>query len=142
MTARTQLTIRLDDTTINYFKSMAKQISMPYQSLINLYLRECAASKRKLSLTWKEKHMISNEIPLRGDYKLYTLQEGELLDVELHDMKDLKILNDLKKLYPEFTVQACVQRDEDGDTTGCCFQVIKENDDDSEVAMLVVPEDW
>jgi predicted DNA binding CopG/RHH family protein len=48
-----QVTIRLDEVTVGYFKDLAKQIGLPYQTLINLYLRDCAASGRKLSLRWK-----------------------------------------------------------------------------------------
>ncbi len=48
-----QITIRLDEESINYFKSVSEQIGIPYQSLINLYLRDCAASQRKLNLNWK-----------------------------------------------------------------------------------------
>jgi len=48
-----QVTIRLDEETVDYFKKIAKQAGIPYQTLINLYLRDCAASGRKLSLEWK-----------------------------------------------------------------------------------------
>jgi len=48
-----QITIRLDKESISYFKSISEQVGIPYQSLINLYLRECAASHRKLNLNWK-----------------------------------------------------------------------------------------
>ncbi|MBA3504645.1 MAG: BrnA antitoxin family protein [Betaproteobacteria bacterium] len=48
-----QITIRLDDQSINYFKSVSEQVGIPYQSLINLYLRDCAASNRRLNLNWK-----------------------------------------------------------------------------------------
>jgi len=48
-----QITIRLDDESINYFKSVSEQVGIPYQSLINLYLRDCAASNRTLNLNWK-----------------------------------------------------------------------------------------
>lgn len=47
-----QLTIRLDADTVAYFKSLAEQTSIPYQTLINLYLRDCAATKKKLKLDW------------------------------------------------------------------------------------------
>ena len=43
-----QVTIRLDKDTITYFKKMADELGMPYQTLINLYLRDCATSQRKL----------------------------------------------------------------------------------------------
>jgi uncharacterized protein (DUF4415 family) len=48
-----QITIRLDEDCINYFKSVSDEVGIPYQSLINLYLRDCAASNRKLNLKWK-----------------------------------------------------------------------------------------
>lgn len=48
-----QITIRLDEDSINYFKSISERVGIPYQSLINLYLRDCAASQRKLNLDWK-----------------------------------------------------------------------------------------
>ena len=48
-----QITIRLDEDSITYFKAVSEEVGIPYQSLINLYLRECAASHRKLSLSWK-----------------------------------------------------------------------------------------
>lgn len=48
-----QVTIRLEDTTIRYFKDLAEDVGVPYQTLINLYLRECAASGRRLSMSWK-----------------------------------------------------------------------------------------
>ena len=47
------VTIRLDEGSISYFKGMAEETGIPYQSLINLYLKDCAASKRKLDLAWK-----------------------------------------------------------------------------------------
>ena len=46
------ITIRLDKGTVAYFKALANEIGMPYQNLINLYLRECAAEKKKPSLKW------------------------------------------------------------------------------------------
>ena len=47
-----QITIRLDESTVSYFKEMAEEKGIPYQSLINLYLRDCAASNRDLKLNW------------------------------------------------------------------------------------------
>jgi predicted DNA binding CopG/RHH family protein len=47
------VTIRLDEGSISYFKGMAEETGIPYQSLINLYLRDCAASKKKLNLAWE-----------------------------------------------------------------------------------------
>lgn len=48
-----QITIRIEEPTIEYFKGMAAEMDVPYQTLINLYLRDCAQSKRKLSIKWK-----------------------------------------------------------------------------------------
>ena len=47
------VTIRLDQESIVYFKSMSEETGIPYQSLINLYLKECAASKKRLNIAWK-----------------------------------------------------------------------------------------
>ena len=44
------VTIRLDQDSITYFKSLSEETGIPYQSLINLYLKDCAASEKKLSL--------------------------------------------------------------------------------------------
>lgn len=48
-----QITIRLEEPTIEYFKDLAAEMDVPYQTLINLYLRDCAQSARKLNLKWK-----------------------------------------------------------------------------------------
>jgi len=48
-----QVTIRMDEGTISYFKELAREIDIPYQTLINLYLRECAASHKKPSFSGK-----------------------------------------------------------------------------------------
>lgn len=47
-----QITIRIDEETITYFKDMAEEKGIPYQSLINLYLRDCANEHRKLETKW------------------------------------------------------------------------------------------
>ena len=49
---KTRVTIRLDVPTVEYFKSLAGETGIPYQTLINLYLRDCADSKRELSVQW------------------------------------------------------------------------------------------
>ena len=48
-----QITIRLETQTLEYFKKLAEEAGIPYQTLINLYLRDCASSKTKLSMRWK-----------------------------------------------------------------------------------------
>jgi len=50
-----QVTIRLDEQTLAYFKDLGERLSLPYQTLINLYLRDCADSGRELRLTWVPK---------------------------------------------------------------------------------------
>ena len=47
------VTIRLGEDVIGYFKQMADEAGMPYQSLINLYLRDCAAHHRKIDISWQ-----------------------------------------------------------------------------------------
>lgn len=47
-----QVTLRLGIDVIEYFKGLAKETGIPYQNLINLYLRECARSRKKLILQW------------------------------------------------------------------------------------------
>ena len=47
-----QVTIRLDVDTIGYFKHLAEDNEIPYQTLINLYLRECAQRHKKLRMGW------------------------------------------------------------------------------------------
>ena len=47
------VTIRLDQESITYFKSMSDETGIPYQSLINLYLKECALSGKRLTMSWK-----------------------------------------------------------------------------------------
>lgn len=48
-----QVTIRLDGDTIDYFKDMTAETGIPYQTLINLYLRDCATNRKKLSIRWR-----------------------------------------------------------------------------------------
>ncbi len=47
------VTMRLDRDTVSYFKSMSEESGIPYQSLINLYLRDCAINCRKLDMKWQ-----------------------------------------------------------------------------------------
>jgi len=47
-----QISIRIERETIEYFKSLAGETGVPYQNLINLYLRDCARSHRKPQLKW------------------------------------------------------------------------------------------
>ena len=47
-----QITLRLDPEIIEYFKKLSSEKGIPYQSLINLYLQDCAATRRKLKMSW------------------------------------------------------------------------------------------
>ena len=46
-----QITIRLDDTVIAYFKEMADQTGMPYQNIINYYLLDCVKNNKKMKIS-------------------------------------------------------------------------------------------
>ena len=50
---RQQITINIDGSTIDYFKSLAEAKGIPYQTLINLYLRDCADNRRPLQMSWQ-----------------------------------------------------------------------------------------
>lgn len=50
-----RVTIRIDESTIDYFKELAEETGIPYQTLINLYLGDCAASNRRLTMAWRPK---------------------------------------------------------------------------------------
>lgn len=47
-----QITINIDSDTIQFFKDMAGSSGIPYQTLINLYLSDCAQNRRQLHMTW------------------------------------------------------------------------------------------
>jgi len=47
-----QVTLRLGIDVIEYFKGLAAEVGIPYQNLINLYLRDCAHSQKKLIINW------------------------------------------------------------------------------------------
>jgi len=47
-----QITIRVDTLAIDYFKNMGAELGMPYQNLINLFLRDCAMRKRRPTIQW------------------------------------------------------------------------------------------
>lgn len=49
------VTIRLSEDVIDYFKVMADEEGVPYQSLINLYLRDCASKHRKINISWQKR---------------------------------------------------------------------------------------
>jgi len=49
------VTMRLSEEVVDYFKDMAVEAGVPYQSLINLYLRDCVAQHRKVKIAWRAK---------------------------------------------------------------------------------------
>ncbi|MBQ7227768.1 MAG: BrnA antitoxin family protein [Clostridia bacterium] len=48
-----QITINIDSNTIAYFKSMSEDSGIPYQTLINLYLTDCAKNNKHISIAWQ-----------------------------------------------------------------------------------------
>ena len=48
-----EVTVRLDEGTVEYFEALAAETGIPARTLINLYLRECAASRKRLAMRWK-----------------------------------------------------------------------------------------
>lgn len=50
--AKKVVTIRIEDDTIDYFKKLAEETNLPYQTLINLYLRDCVQQQRKPVIAW------------------------------------------------------------------------------------------
>ena len=47
------VTMRLGEDVLEYFKEMAEETGVPYQTLINLYLRDCMAHRRKIDINWQ-----------------------------------------------------------------------------------------
>ena len=48
-----QITIRIDSPTLDYFRGLSEELGIPYQTLINLYLSECARAEKRPSMKWK-----------------------------------------------------------------------------------------
>jgi predicted DNA binding CopG/RHH family protein len=48
-----QVTIRLENDIIDYFKTIAADADIPYQKLINLFLRDCAENRKRPEINWK-----------------------------------------------------------------------------------------
>ena len=48
-----EITVQLDELTVAYFEALSEETGIPYRTLMNLYLRECAASRKRLALRWK-----------------------------------------------------------------------------------------
>lgn len=48
-----QITIRINDETIKYFKDLSEEVGMPYQNLMNLYLNDCAEHHKKIKVNWQ-----------------------------------------------------------------------------------------
>jgi uncharacterized protein (DUF4415 family) len=52
-----QVTIRLEQDTLEYFKGIAVESDIPYQKLINLFLRECAEQHKKPTIRWERRRV-------------------------------------------------------------------------------------
>ncbi len=50
-----QVTIRLEEEVVEYFRQLSEETGIPYQTLINLYLQDCVKAKRKPSMEWLPK---------------------------------------------------------------------------------------
>ncbi len=50
---KTQISIRIEKDTIDYFKKLALEIDVPYQNLMNMYLKECAQKNLKPTVNWQ-----------------------------------------------------------------------------------------
>ncbi len=48
-----QISIRIEKDTVEYFKKLASEIDIPYQNLMNMYLRECAEKNKKPNVHWQ-----------------------------------------------------------------------------------------
>ena len=48
-----QISIRIENDTVEYFKKLASEIDIPYQNLMNMYLRECAENNKKPNIHWQ-----------------------------------------------------------------------------------------
>lgn len=64
-----QITINIDSNTIDYFKEQAEVVGIPYQTLINLYLKDCVANNRHLSLSEEKR---ARPVLLRAGFLLAT----------------------------------------------------------------------
>ena len=60
-----QLTIRVDEETISYFQALSQEMSLPYQTLMNMYLRDCAEARRRPHWAAPSRSKRSNEAPPR-----------------------------------------------------------------------------
>ena len=58
-----QITIKIDSDTIDYFKTQAAVSGIPYQTLINLYLTDCATNNRQLKTSWQQGRLLIPFIP-------------------------------------------------------------------------------
>ena len=54
-----QVTIRIEEGTLAYFKKLAHETAIPYQTLINMYLKDCAAQRKQLRLEWRPSALAS-----------------------------------------------------------------------------------
>jgi len=48
-----QISIRIENDTVEYFKKLASEIDIPYQNLMNMYLKECAEKNKKPNMHWE-----------------------------------------------------------------------------------------
>ncbi|WP_114410855.1 BrnA antitoxin family protein [Marinomonas foliarum] len=78
-----QVTIRLDEDTVEYFKALADDKGIPYQSLINLYLRDCAQSHRDLKMEWQ---LVISRIPKKRVCLIFKFRRPDSNSFLKHDI--------------------------------------------------------
>ncbi len=49
-----QISIKMDQTIIDYFKNLSHENGIPYQTLINMYLSDCVRNSRKIEISWRQ----------------------------------------------------------------------------------------
>ena len=75
-TSKVKVTIDVEGSTLDYFESMAAVDGIPYQTLINLYLRDCADNRRKIQMSWHNTTIILCEVRTENrPFKTWLLQK-------------------------------------------------------------------
>jgi predicted DNA binding CopG/RHH family protein len=47
-----EVKLKIDEYALLYFKNLAQELGIPYQNLINSYLRDCVQHNRKPAVKW------------------------------------------------------------------------------------------
>ena len=110
-----QITIRLDDTVIAYFKEMADQTGMPYQNIINYYLLDCVKNNKKMKIScW-----------LGFDFKRAVRHVGEASFANVSLLYEFNIIQSIKMPL------SMVQPNPYGTCVYCSYEIDSTSDTDS-----------